>query len=97
MTFTTNALGYGRVFMSMQAGGIVGYSDATHNETTLGVGVVYLFDDINITSGPSRIVAAGLWIRSLQAVLNDAGVMQTYASPLTSNIASYDVYRDSPN
>jgi len=31
--------------------------------------------DANITSGPSRIVAGGLRIRSLAAVLNDAGVM----------------------
>jgi len=56
-----------------------------------------LATDANLASGPSRIVAGGLRVRSLAAVLNDSGVMQAYASPLSVNTASYDAFRDSPN
>lgn len=53
--------------------------------------------DADLASGPSRIVAGGLRVRSLAAVLNDSGVMQAYASPHGLATASYDVFRDSPN
>lgn len=61
--------------MKLTTGAIVGYSDALHNETTLGSGSTLLASDADIVSGPSRIVAAGLRVRSLAAVLNDSGVM----------------------
>lgn len=61
--------------MRMADGVIAGYSDALHNETTLGAATVLLAGDADIKSGPSRIVAAGLRVRSLAAVLNDSGVM----------------------
>lgn len=61
--------------MKLSTGAVVGYSDVTHNETTLGGSNTLLVNDADIVSGPSRIVAAGLRVRSLAAVLNDSGVM----------------------
>jgi hypothetical protein len=61
--------------MAFSNGSIIGYNDALHNETTLGVQSTLLAADANLMSGPSRIVAAGLRVRSLAAVLNDSGVM----------------------
>lgn len=61
--------------MRLATGSITGYSDVAHNETTLGVVSTLLASDADLMSGPSRIVAAGLRVRSLAAVLNDSGVM----------------------
>lgn len=74
---TTNASGYGRLILQLGQGGssIVVYADSSHNETVLGSAVSLLPSDTDFTSGPSRVVAAGLRMRSLTSVLNDAGTI----------------------
>lgn len=49
----------------ISAGAIFFYADATHNEILLGANGSFLSQDNDLVSGPSRIVAAGLWMWSM--------------------------------
>lgn len=74
---TANAAGFARIYINLGANGgaILSYADATANETTLGVFTYLLAYDADFNSGPSRVVAAGLRMRSMTSVLNDAGTV----------------------
>jgi len=47
--------------------------------------------------GPSKIVSAGIRLRSLSSFQNDSGTVTAYASVIDPATANADVFRDSPN
>lgn len=96
LTFSTNALGFARVYMNHFNGSINLLADPTHNETILGTQSVILTADPDLaTASMTRTVSYGLKLRSLASFSSEAGQIQSYMSGI-GNSGTYDNYRDSP-
>jgi hypothetical protein len=96
---TTNVLGFARVFLQPHSGKITVYNGAAHDQTAanLGAATILLVDDATIVaSAASRVISAGLKIRSLSSFNLEAGSIQSYTSTLSFGL-DYDVYRDYPH
>lgn len=99
LTFSTNALGFARVYMRLSsslAGVIEVYNGATHTETVLGSSTT-LYAGPGLTMTLGRLVNAGLKCRSSASFSNEAGFIQSYVSVNSADNPSYDIYRDHPH
>jgi hypothetical protein len=98
ITFSANANGFARLFMfccGIAPGEIWLYNDATHNDVTLGPGVVTYSPTFSVER--LRVVNGGLKCRSMTAITNESGYVQAYSSNLVPTNPAYDVYRDNPH
>lgn len=85
------------MLLGWQFGNIVADGTPTLNENS-AVTFTNLFTGAgDLANNPSRVVSAGLWIRSLGTVAADAGIIQAFASPIDYQSTNWDVFRDSPN
>jgi hypothetical protein len=94
VTFSTNALGFARVYIKVSNGSIEVFNGVSSNETILGSSVVLLNAPNNNTL--SRPVSAGLQLRSNASLNNEAGLILAYSS-IVGHLQQYDVYRDGPH
>lgn len=95
VSFTTNALGFARVYMYPANGTIGIYKAATHTEVVVG-------DSESLLASPypsysfARVCSAGMKLRSSASFANEQGVIQAYSSLMDPDMP-YDVYRDTPH
>lgn len=77
---STNAAGFGRVYLELQTGTVGIFRDTAHTETVLGA-ATSLAGPLKPTGTTAiRLVSAGMRIRSTASFSNESGLIQSYMS-----------------